>query len=128
MKMKWWQVGSLGIQHVLAMYAGAIVVPLIVGGALIAMFGMVIAYGVKMLGQVDLTVQENLLIIACSVGVGLGVTAVPNLFVELPTGLRILTDSGIVAGSMTAIILNAVFHFGKARKSAALPLQEQKIS
>ncbi|WP_327058486.1 solute carrier family 23 protein, partial [Geobacillus stearothermophilus] len=34
MKMKWWQVGSLGIQHVLAMYAGAIVVPLIVGGAL----------------------------------------------------------------------------------------------
>ncbi|KAF6511464.1 Xanthine permease [Geobacillus stearothermophilus] len=72
--------------------------------------------------------QENLLIIVCSVGIGLGVTAVPNLFAELPAGLRILTDSGIVAGGLTAILLNAVFHFGKARKSAALPLQEQKIS
>ncbi|MFC0297233.1 nucleobase:cation symporter-2 family protein [Geobacillus jurassicus] len=117
----------LGFVPKIAAVATIIPAP-VLGGAMLAMFGMVLAYGVKMLGQVDLTVQENLLIIACSVGVGLGVTAVPNLFAELPTGLRILTDSGIVAGSLTAIILNAVFHFGKARKSAALPLQEQKIS
>ncbi|MGG3834725.1 nucleobase:cation symporter-2 family protein [Geobacillus thermocatenulatus] len=117
----------LGFVPKIAAVATIIPAP-VLGGAMLAMFGMVIAYGVKMLGQVDLTVQENLLIIACSVGVGLGVTAVPNLFAELPTGLRILTDSGIVAGSMTAIILNAVFHFGKARKAATLPLQEQKIS
>ncbi|QNU26508.1 hypothetical protein IC803_09140 [Geobacillus sp. 46C-IIa] len=91
----------------------------VLGGAMLAMFGMVIAYGVKMLSQVDLTVQENLLIIACSIGVGLGVTAVPDLFAELPVGLRILTDSGIVTGSMTAILLNAVFHLGKSRKSAS---------
>ncbi|ADU93964.1 nucleobase:cation symporter-2 family protein [Geobacillus sp. Y412MC52] len=117
----------LGFVPKIAAVATIIPAP-VLGGAMLAMFGMVIAYGVKMLGQVDLTVQENLLIIACSVGVGLGVTAVPNLFAELPTGLRILTDSGIVAGSMTAIILNAVFHLGKARKSVALPLQEQKIS
>ncbi|AMQ20437.1 nucleobase:cation symporter-2 family protein [Geobacillus sp. JS12] len=117
----------LGFVPKIAAVATIIPAP-VLGGAMLAMFGMVIAYGVKMLGQVDLTVQENLLIIACSVGVGLGVTAVPNLFAELPTGLRILTDSGIVAGSMTAILLNAVFHLGKARKSVALPLQEQKIS
>ncbi|KJE27548.1 xanthine permease family protein [Geobacillus kaustophilus] len=117
----------LGFVPKIAAVATIIPAP-VLGGAMLAMFGMVIAYGVKMLSQVDLTSQENLLVIACSVGVGLGVTAVPNLFAELPTGLRILTDSGIVAGSMTAIILNAVFHFGKARKSAALPLQEQKIS
>ncbi|WP_236658967.1 hypothetical protein [Geobacillus sp. DSP4a] len=42
--------------------------------------------------------------------------------------IRLMRDSGIVAGGLTAILLNAVFHFGKARKSAALPLQEQKIS
>jgi len=117
----------LGFVPKIAAVATIIPAP-VLGGAMLAMFGMVIAYGVKMLSQVDLTVQENLLIIACSIGVGLGVTAVPNLFAELPAGLRILTESGIVAGSMTAILLNAVFHFGKVRKSAALPLQEQKIS
>ncbi|WP_445614145.1 nucleobase:cation symporter-2 family protein [Geobacillus sp. YF-1] len=117
----------LGFVPKIAAVATIIPAP-VLGGAMLAMFGMVIAYGVKMLSHVDLAVQENLLIIACSIGVGLGVTAVPNLFAELPAGLRILTDSGIVAGSMTAILLNAVFHLGRARKSAALPLQEQKIS
>lgn len=117
----------LGFVPKIAAVATIIPAP-VLGGAMLAMFGTVIAYGVKMLSQVDLTVQENLLIIACSVGMGLGVTAVPNLFAELPASIRILTDSGIVAGSLTAILLNAVFHFGKARKSAALPLQEQKIS
>ena len=28
------KIGSLGLQHVLAMYAGVVVIPLIVGGAL----------------------------------------------------------------------------------------------
>ncbi|MEH7121198.1 nucleobase:cation symporter-2 family protein, partial [Neobacillus vireti] len=49
----------------------------VLGGAMVAMFGMVIASGIKMLSKVDFSSQENLLIIACSVGVGLGVTAVP---------------------------------------------------
>ncbi len=43
----------------------------VLGGAMIAMFGMVIASGIKMLSKVDFSSQENLLIIACSVGVGL---------------------------------------------------------
>ncbi|MGG3924173.1 nucleobase:cation symporter-2 family protein, partial [Geobacillus thermodenitrificans] len=73
----------LGFVPKIAAVATIIPAP-VLGGAMLAMFGMVIAYGVKMLSQVDLTVQENLLIIACSIGVGLGVTAVPNLFAELP--------------------------------------------
>ncbi|MFL6555014.1 MAG: solute carrier family 23 protein, partial [Bacillus sp. (in: firmicutes)] len=34
MKQHPFKIASLGIQHVLAMYAGAVIVPLIVGGAL----------------------------------------------------------------------------------------------
>ncbi|OQM46016.1 xanthine permease [Anoxybacillus sp. UARK-01] len=102
----------------------------VLGGAMVAMFGMVIAYGIKMLSQVEFASQENLFIIACSVGVGLGVTAVPNLFAELPSSIRILTDSGIVAGSLTAIVLNIVFHVwpAKKRSHSASPLQEQQVS
>ncbi|WP_027409174.1 nucleobase:cation symporter-2 family protein [Anoxybacteroides tepidamans] len=103
----------------------------VLGGAMVAMFGMVIAYGIKMLSQVEFASQENLLIIACSVGMGLGVTAVPNLFADLPSSIRILTDNGIVAGSMTAIILNIVFNVLPAKKrgqSSSPALREQQVS
>ncbi|MDQ0183984.1 nucleobase:cation symporter-2 family protein [Cytobacillus kochii] len=82
----------------------------VLGGAMLAMFGMVIASGIKMLSKVDFNSQENLLIIACSVGLGVGVTFVPTIFANLPENIRIITESGIVVGSLTAIILNIVFN------------------
>ncbi|WML53049.1 nucleobase:cation symporter-2 family protein [Neobacillus sp. PS3-12] len=92
----------------------------VLGGAMVAMFGMVIAAGIKMLSRVDFTSQENLLIIACSVGMGLGVTTVPNLFAHLPETVKILSNSGIVAGSLTAIFLNLVFSIGKPVKQKSV--------
>lgn len=88
----------------------------VLGGAMVAMFGMVIAYGIKMLSKVEFASQENLLIIACSVGMGLGVTAVPDLFNHLPESVKILTNNGIVAGSLTAIFLNIVFNIMKPKE------------
>jgi len=90
----------------------------VLGGAMVAMFGMVIASGIKMLSRVDFSSQENLLIIACSVGVGLGVTTVPTLFDHLPDSVKILTNSGIVSGSLTAIILNFIFNIVKPAKGS----------
>ena len=63
----------------------------VLGGAMISMFGMVLAYGVKMLGSTDFAKQENLMIIACSVGLGLGVTTVPTAFAQLPSFIRMLS-------------------------------------
>lgn len=88
----------------------------VLGGAMVAMFGMVIAYGIKMLSRVDFGKQENLLIVACSVGIGLGVTVVPQMFQHLPDSIKLLTENGIVAGSLTAIILNAIFHINPFAK------------
>jgi xanthine permease len=82
----------------------------VLGGAMVAMFGMVIAYGIKMLSKVEFNSQGNLLIIACSVGMGMGVTAVPDLFAQLPESVRILTNNGIVEGSLTAIFMNIIFN------------------
>ncbi|MFZ7944074.1 nucleobase:cation symporter-2 family protein [Neobacillus sp. 19] len=99
----------------------------VLGGAMVAMFGMVIASGIKMLSKVDFSSQENLLIIACSVGVGLGVTTVPDLFAQLPESIKILTNSGIVAGSFTAIFLNIVFNVAKPMKKSQTT-QSLKVS
>lgn len=101
----------------------------VLGGAMVAMFGMVVAYGIKMLSKVEFASQENLLIIACSVGMGLGVTAVPELFAQMPSSIRILTDNGIVAGSLTAIALNLVFNVFKGKKVVPqAAFTEQKAS
>ncbi|TCP23484.1 xanthine permease [Scopulibacillus darangshiensis] len=90
----------------------------VLGGAMIAMFGMVVASGVRMLSKVDFNRQDNLLIIACSIGLGLGVTVQPDLFAKLPIGVQIITNNGIVAGSMTAIILNLIFNTGRKVKTS----------
>ena len=82
----------------------------VLGGAMIAMFGMVMAYGVKMLGAIDFTRQDNLLIIAVSVGIGLGITTVPEAFSKFGGDYEWLTQNGIVIGTFTAIILNLFFN------------------
>ena len=83
----------------------------VLGGAMLAMFGMVISAGIKMLSRVDLNKQENMVVVAISVAMGLGVTVVPDLFSALPENLSVITSSGIVMGSLTAIVLNAIFNF-----------------
>src|SRR5699024_11288631 len=50
----------------------------VLGGAMLAMFGMVISAGIKMLSRVDLNKQENMVVVAISVAMGLGVTVVPD--------------------------------------------------
>ncbi|UJL45062.1 purine permease [Virgibacillus sp. NKC19-16] len=98
----------------------------VLGGAMIAMFGMVIAQGIKMLNGVISESTGNAMIVACSVGMGMGVTVVPELFQHFPSGVQILTSNGIVAGSITAIILNIVFNMKPkwAQNQAATVHQE----
>lgn len=94
----------------------------VIGGAMVAMFGMVIAAGIKILSQVNLASQENMFVVAISVAIGLGVTVVPDLFAQLPESITILTSNGIVAGSVTAIVLNIVFNMiGKKKEEAIEP-------
>ncbi|MGM9923637.1 MAG: nucleobase:cation symporter-2 family protein [Bacillus sp. (in: firmicutes)] len=100
----------------------------VLGGAMVSMFGMVVAAGIKMLSRVNFESQENLLIIACSIGMGLGVTVVPSLFEQLPAGISILTNSGIVMGSLTAIILNILLNMIGKKPSLQSRIQEQKAS
>ncbi|MBO0588498.1 nucleobase:cation symporter-2 family protein [Sporosarcina sp. E16_8] len=88
----------------------------VLGGAMIAMFGMVVSQGIKMLSKIITDSQENSMIIACAIGIGLGVTVVPELFAQFPKGLKILTSNGIVAGSVTAIVLNILFNMLPSRK------------
>ncbi|MFF2499861.1 nucleobase:cation symporter-2 family protein [Peribacillus sp. NPDC058075] len=89
----------------------------VLGGATVVMFGMVVSSGIKMLNDVDFSDNANLLVIACSVSLGLGATVVPELFSSLPEAIRIVVGDGIITGSLTAIILNVILT--PRRKKAA---------
>ncbi|MEQ2875377.1 xanthine permease PbuX [Staphylococcus epidermidis] len=87
------------------------IIPLpVLGGAMIAMFGMVMAYGVSILGNINFQNQNNLLIIAISVGLGAGISAVPQAFKGLGEQFAWVTQNGIVLGAISAIILNFFFN------------------
>ena len=82
----------------------------VLGGGMLVMFGMVAVQGMKMLSKVDYENDKNLLIIAISIGFGLGFTVMPDLFYLLPETLRMFLGNGIVMSSLTAIILNVLFN------------------
>ncbi|REH77514.1 xanthine permease PbuX [Staphylococcus felis] len=87
------------------------VIPLpVLGGAMLAMFGMVMAYGMCILNDINFKNQNNLLIIAISVGLGAGVTAVPEAFKALGDQFAWFTQNGIVLGTISAIVLNLFFN------------------
>ncbi len=64
--------------------------------------------------------HKNLLIVECFVGLCLGVTIVPEMLAWLPEAVKILTNSGIVAGSVTAIILIIIPSTSKQKKKTNL--------
>jgi len=79
----------------------------VLGGAGILMFGTVAASGLQSLSRVEFN-NRNLLIVASSIGVGLGVTFRPEIVAQLPGILGALFSSGISAGTLVALILNIV--------------------
>lgn len=86
----------------------------VLGGVGIVMFGTVAAAGIKTLSKVKLN-ERNLLIIATSVGLGLGVTFRPEFISQLPEGLKMVFASGISTGTIVALILNVVLREDKEK-------------
>jgi NCS2 family nucleobase:cation symporter-2 len=107
----------LGLFPKLAAVIAAIPSP-VLGGAGIAMFGMVAASGIKTLSKISFDSTHNIMVVAISIGVGMITLAVPNFYHNFPSWAQVILHSGITAGSITAIVLNAVLN-GSANTTAA---------
>ena len=77
----------------------------VLGGVGIVMFGTIAAAGIKTLSRIEIN-NRNLLIIATSIGLGLGVTFRPEFLSSLPEALQLVFSSGISTGTIVALILN----------------------
>ena len=79
----------------------------VLGGGVILMFGMVISAGIKMLADVDWN-RRNMMILAISMSVGLGLQQVPKSMQHLPDNLEMLAVSGLLPVAVLAVVLNLV--------------------
>lgn len=77
----------------------------VLGGAAIAMFSMVAVSGLTLLKNIKFN-SRNSLIIAISVGVGVGLNLVPEATQYLPRDIQLFLTSGVVPSALIAIVLN----------------------
>lgn len=80
----------------------------VLGGAAIVLFGMIFSVGIRIVTRGVVLSQRNLTIIATSITLGLGVEMRPDVLSSLPSEVQLLAGSGLIAGGVTAVVLNVV--------------------
>ncbi|MBU5428096.1 purine permease [Tissierella pigra] len=77
----------------------------VLGGAAIAMFSMVAVSGLSLLRNITMN-SRNMLIIAISLGLGIGLNIVPEATQNLPRDIQLFLTSGVVPAGLVSIILD----------------------
>jgi NCS2 family nucleobase:cation symporter-2 len=91
---------------------------MVLGGAGLAMFGMVASSGIQALSQADLQKKGNSMVVAISVAVALIPIGVPSFYSHFPQWVQLIGNSGITIGSIMAIVLNVLLCDNKQQKAA----------
>ncbi|WP_423839061.1 nucleobase:cation symporter-2 family protein [Veillonella montpellierensis] len=92
----------------------------VLGGAGLAMFGMIIASGIRSLGKVNFDGNYNLMLVAISIGVAMIPLAAPDFYQNFPDWAKIVMKSGITFGSFMAVALNLLFN-GLGEEGSVIP-------
>ncbi|GAA2470638.1 nucleobase:cation symporter-2 family protein [Streptomyces longisporus] len=88
----------------------------VLGGAGVVLFGSVAASGIQTLVKAGLDKDNNVLIVAVSLAVGMIPITAPDFYHAFPQTAKIVLDSGISTGCVAAVLLNLVFnHLGRSR-------------
>ncbi|WP_316898638.1 nucleobase:cation symporter-2 family protein [Pseudodesulfovibrio indicus] len=93
----------------------AIIPTAVLGGAAIVLFSTVASSGLLILRKVPLN-RRNILIIAVSAGLGIGLNAVPESLNILPDGLRLIfAETGVATSTLVAILLDRILPEAEVR-------------
>ncbi|MEU5310944.1 nucleobase:cation symporter-2 family protein [Streptomyces sp. NPDC021562] len=91
----------------------------VLGGAGVVLFGSVAASGIQTLVGAGLDKGDNILVVAVTLAVGIVPITAPDFYHAFPGTARIVLDSGISTGCVTAVLLNLVFNHLGGRRAAA---------
>ncbi|GAA3733583.1 nucleobase:cation symporter-2 family protein [Streptomyces tremellae] len=87
----------------------------VVGAAGLVMFATVTAVGIRTLRAVEFEGTNNLLVVAVSIGVGMLPVVAPTIYHAFPAWVQVIGGSAITSATLTAFVLNLVFHHTRRR-------------
>lgn len=105
----------------------------VLGGATLVIFGTVAAAGIRILATAELG-RRDLLIMAVSFGLGLGVVAVPEITNSFSPLMKSICSSSVTVAGISAIVMSLIMpkeQQGEVKKEAlseALPESPQEVS
>lgn len=97
----------LGLVPAVGRWVSAVPSP-VLGALALLLFGLVAVSGLRLIASEGIGQREGV-IVALSLGIGLGLPTQPGLLANLPEFARTLLESGISAGGLTALFLSAVW-------------------
>lgn len=98
----------LGLLPKVGALVSAIPMP-VLGGAGVALFGMVTASGIRTLAGIQWT-EIRTLIVGVSISIALLPSVAPGFYDNLPDALGMILHSGITTGAITVIVLNLLLN------------------
>jgi NCS2 family nucleobase:cation symporter-2/xanthine permease XanP len=107
----------LGLFPAVAQWVTAMPAP-VLGGMAILLFGLVSVSGIRLILLSGVSHRDGL-IVALSLGIGLGVASQQDWVHSLPGIFQTFLESSVSAGGMTALLLNVILPRSKARAMPA---------
>ncbi len=86
----------------------------VLGGATLALFGVITSSGISMLSKLDFSKDNNFKIVGTSIAIGVGATFASDVFVNMPQTLSMVLSNGLFMVSVSAILLNLLLNGRKA--------------
>lgn len=88
----------------------------VIGGAATVMFAMVGAVGIRTLHKASFENNQNLLIVAVSLAVGMIPTVAPDIYQKFPSDFQVIFTSGITSTVIVVFLLNLIFNHWSQRR------------
>jgi xanthine/uracil permease len=90
----------------------------VVAGTAVIVFAVIGVMGVNLLRRVDFDRQGNLFTLAAGLAMGLLPILVPDFYSAFPASLQIVLGNGLAMGTVTAVLVNLLFHHTGAAESS----------
>ncbi|MGQ3296069.1 MAG: uracil-xanthine permease family protein, partial [Shinella sp.] len=93
----------------------------VVGGTAVIVFSIIGVIGIDLLRRVDLREHGAMFTLASALSIGLLPILVPGVYSQFPQWTQMILGNGLAAGTVTAVLVNALFAHHGAEKHPADP-------
>ncbi|RJL18490.1 uracil-xanthine permease family protein [Paracoccus siganidrum] len=91
----------------------------VVGGTAVIVFSIIGVIGIDLLRRADLREHGAMFTLASGLAMGMLPILVPGIYSQFPQWSQMILGNGLAMGTITAAVVNAMFHFGAQNHHAA---------